>query len=189
MIPSQSHDSNDVFRMPARPLMQPVPALLPDVPCSVNGFFEVEGYGRLQATGRGWTPEEAAENLIGTMDAVRQRLAPVEPSSVEKVGTTLACWLTKAINREDWGLVERLSKGAAIVLAGHCEPGNTPQSIAVKSQSATETTWYEVELHKGTSVCSCKDYEHSLRKLVEAGHEASYACKHICAAALWQRCA
>lgn len=154
--------------------------MLPEAPCSVNGFFEVEGYGRLQATGRGITPQDAAQNLADTMAATREALAPpaAEPKTREaQVAELLACWLGKAVARKDFGLVERLSKGAALVLAGMVELGNRPGVLAVRSASSPET-WYEVE----GRTCTCQDYACHVRK-----GEPEYACKHITAAAMWQR--
>jgi hypothetical protein len=83
----------------------------------------------------------------------------------------------KAVERQDFGLVEKLAKGAALVLAGFVELGNRPGLLAVRS-SASPETWYDVE----GRTCSCQDYVCHARK-----GQPEHVCKHIAAAALWQR--
>lgn len=61
---------------PEAPKPVPVAPVLPESPCSVNAVFELGGYGRLQATGRGFTPQQAAENLRDTIEATRAALLP-----------------------------------------------------------------------------------------------------------------
>lgn len=159
----------------------PVAPTLAEAPCSVNMFFEVEGVGKAQATGRGFTPAEAAANLIGTIESVRTALLPPPipalKTRTEQLATLLACWLGKAVERADFGLCERLGKGATLVLAGMVEGNNREGLVAVRSQ-ANPMAWYEVE----ANTCTCKDYEVHARK-----GAPEHACKHRIAAAIWQR--
>lgn len=91
---------------------------LPDAPCSVNLFFKLDGYPReAQATGRGWTPAEAADNLAATIEQVRARLAPPPaPTLAERIGKELSRALEKVgHDREKW---LRCSDAALMVIRG-----------------------------------------------------------------------
>ena len=157
---------------------RPVVPQMPEATHSVNGYFFIQGHReRYQATGRGWSAQEAAQNLADTIAATREALAPPvpEPKTREaQVAELLTCWLGKAAARGDFGLVERLSKAAALVLAGMVELGNRPGMLAVRS-SKDAGTWYDVE----GRTCTCQDYTCHARK-----GEPEHACKHIAAAAL-----
>lgn len=151
----------------------------PEMFCSVNGFFYVGDKGdKFQATGRGFTPAEAAQNLKETMAATLEALAPPvvaapAPQSREaQIAALLTCGLRKAMQVNDMGLVERLAKAAAIVLSGGVELSNRPGALAVRSQSNPETT-YEVE----GKLCTCQDSQRHQDRV----------CKHVLAAAMWQR--
>lgn len=150
-------------------------AWLPEAACSVNLFFEIDvRYGKAQATGRGATPAEAARNLHETIEATRQALAPQLPTREEALAALLAKGLAKAVSKEDWGLCERLSKSAALLLSGAVQPTDSPAITAVRSATHPDT-WYEVA---GT-VCSCKNsVQH-----VQAG-DSHYLCKHALAVLL-----
>jgi hypothetical protein len=147
---------------------------LPEAACSVNIRFRVEGYGDAQATGRGTSPAEAAQNLRQTIDATRLALAPegppVPPTRAEQVAHLLSHGLTKALIQGDTGLVERLAKAAALVLGNAVEPTDSPAVMAVRS-AHEPSTWYEVA---NGMVCTCKDWEKHHR----AG-DGRYRCKHV----------
>lgn len=155
----------------------PAPAC-PEATHSVNVFFDVDGYGKAQATGRGNSAKEAAANLLATMQETRAALAPqpVVPQKVT-IGELLTCGLKKATAKQDWGLVERLTKAAALVLSGAVNPGERAGMLTVQSEK-TPTHWYEVD---GTA-CSCKDYEHR-----HQDGDKAYYCKHGLAAMLYTR--
>lgn len=148
-----------------------------EAPCSINAHLDIQGL-RVQITGRGTTPAEAAHNFQGTLAAMQP--APEVKSLHQRVGDVLVHWLGKAAGRGDFGMVERLSKGAALVLAGMVEPGNSPTEWAVRSATSPET-WYSVTLADQKS-CTCQDYVCHARK-----GQPEHACTHLCAAALWQR--
>lgn len=172
-LPTFSNGHNH-FLIPATPA---TPAQ-PEAACSVNVFFEVEGYGRAQATGRGSTASEAATNLHATITATKQALeAPPVVSQEARLGALLTCGLKKAVTKQDWGLVERLTKAAALVLAEAVSPGEREGMLAVKSLTHPEQ-YYEVD---GTA-CSCKDYEHR-----HAQGEKTFFCKHALAVLLYRR--
>ena len=165
-------------------------ALLPivpahtEAPCSVNGYFKVEGYAdRFQATGRGATASEAARNLQATIAETRLALeapapAPPVPSREERLAALLACGLKKATAQANWGLIERLSKAAALVLSGAVMPGEREGLLTVAS-STQVSTWYEVEHGK---TCSCPDFARKSRTT-----EGQYRCKHLLASLLYAR--
>lgn len=155
----------------------------PEALCSVNLFFDVQGFGKAQATGRGATPLEAVSNLQGTIQHTKLALeAPVLPAPQtreERLAALLTCGLTKATARQDWGLVERLSKAAALVLSGAVSPGEREGMLAVQSQSqSTAAHWYEVD----GMACSCPDYVHRHKE-----GEKQYFCKHGLACAMYRK--
>ena len=165
------------------------PGALPEAACSVNVMFDLPGYGKAQATGRGANADEAAANLASTIAATRAALAPVpaavavvvEPpalSNTQRVAHMLACGLDKAMARQDVALVERLSKAAALVLGGAVAPGERDGLLTVRSQAEPET-WYSVEAGQ----CTCKDW--SLH--TKAG--AKFCCKHVLSAMMYTRLA
>lgn len=154
---------------------------LPEASHSVNIFFEVPGYGKAQATGRGRTAQDAAANLKSTIDATRAALAPApdEPpvrSRTQRLAALLACGLDKAVQRGDLGLAERLTKAATLVLSDAVQPGERADLVTVRSQ-AEPATWYDVQ---GTQ-CTCPDGT----RHAKAGEK--YCCKHVLAALLWTR--
>jgi len=156
--------------------------VLPEAPCSVNAHVELDGL-RVQITGRGLTPAEAAANFRGTLAAMQPAPAPdpapVASSRTEQLSALLISWLGKATARGDWALVEKLSRGAALVLADKVQPGHRPGLVVVESRTHADQ-WYEVEGRQ----CSCPDYQCHVRK-----GEPEHVCHHIAAAALWQRLA
>jgi len=172
--------------IPLCPLTAPArttqPAGLPEAPCSVNAHVDLDGL-RVQITGRGLTPEEAAANFRGTLAAMQPAPAPQPPaparSRSEQLGTLLGCWLGKASARQDWALVEKLSRGAALILAEKVQLGHRPGLIVVGSQTHDDQ-WYEVEGRQ----CSCPDYQCHARKGM-----MDHVCHHVAAAALWLRLA
>lgn len=156
---------------------------LAEAPCSINGHATINGM-TVQVTGRGFTGEEAASNFRHTLAAIQPPVveAKPEPKSREtQLAELLTCWLSKAVSRGDFGLVERLSKGAALVLADKVQLGNAPGVIAVRS-SKEDMTWYDVSFTSGQKSCTCQDYVCHARK-----GQSEHPCKHVCAAALWQR--
>ena len=164
-------------------VVTPPTATMPEAPCSVNLFFEVEGYGKAQATGRGLTPTEAAANLQGTIAATRAALAPVpvEPpvrSMEARLSTLLACGLDKAWTKGDEGLGERLVKAARLVRSGAVQPGNREGLLTVRSSQSNDH-WYEVE----GSTCTCQDWT----RHAQAG--GKHCCKHVLASMMWARLA
>jgi hypothetical protein len=154
-------------------------AALPEAACSVNGYFHINGYAdRFQATGRGHSAEEAAHNLAATIRATKATLEtpPLPPSSEERLSALLACGLRKAVAKQDYELVCRLSKAAALVLSGAVEPGEREGMLAVRSQQDA-SQYYAVD---GTQ-CSCPDWERHARK----GDKLH--CKHVLATMFWRR--
>lgn len=166
---------------PEAPRPVPAPPVLAEAPASVNGFFEIEGFGRFQATGRGFTGAEAAANMVATMEATRAALLPPKierpTSRTAQLGALLTCWLSKAVAIGDLGLAERLSKAAVLVLADAVTLGPEPGTISVQSLTAPDRVPYGVE---GTA-CDCPDSRKHREVL------ASYLCKHALASMLWQR--
>jgi len=162
------------------------PGTFPEAACSINLLFDVPGYGKAQATGRGLTADEAVANLAGTIAATRAALAPTPPvpaeppmrTRTEHLAEMLACGLDKAMAKHDLSLVERLSKAAALVLGGAVAPGEREGMLAVRSQREPET-WYSVEAGQ----CTCKDWSTH----TTAGQK--YTCKHILASAMYTRLA
>ncbi len=151
------------------------PAQLPEAACSVNLRFRVEGYNDpAQATGRGATPEEAARNLKATIDATRAALA-AQPARHERLAQLFACGVSKALGREDFGLVERLTKAVVLVETGKVEPGERAGMMAVWSLT-NPGTYYEVDETPHGYSCTCPDFRRHVDK------EASrYYCKHALA--------
>lgn len=167
---------------------QPTP-LLPEAPCSVNLFFEVQGYGKAQATGRGTTPQEAVANLQGTIQATRAALAtraaietppapPAPPSREAQLATLLTCGIQRALSKGDMGLIERLSKAMVLVLSDAVTPGMHEATWTVRSEANSDTS-YEVS-HGGA--CTCKDWKHRNKT-----GESTYRCKHILAVLFTER--
>jgi len=159
------------------------PGTLPEAACSVNLLFDVPGYGKAQATGRGANADEAAANLTATIAATRAALAPVpaEPpmrTRTEQLAALLACGLDKAMAKHDLSLVERLSKAAALVLGGAVAPGEREGLLTVRSQREPEL-WYSVEAGQ----CTCKDWSTHTK----AGQK--FCCQHVLASAMYLRLA
>lgn len=148
---------------------------LPEVPCSVNGFFHVDGYpDRFQATGRGSTAQDAARNLRDTITATKTALeAPVPTTREQRLSTLLTCGLTRAVAKGDWGLVQRLSKAAALALSGAVEYTGEG-ATDVRSQREPTQTWYTVG-EDGS--CTCQDW----RVHHKGDGEPRYRCKHVLA--------
>ena len=149
----------------------PQPAPLAEAPCSINAHVDINGL-RVQVTGRGLTPEDAASNFRQTLAAMQPPPVPTPKTLAAQVAELLACGLGKASAAQDWPLVERLSKAAALVLAGMVELGDRPGMLAVRSM-ANPDTWYEVE----GKLCTCPD----------AQHHPERVCKHVLAAKIYER--
>ena len=166
-------DYDPNYRKPC--VATPRPQALSEAPCSINGRIDVDGRC-LQVTGRGLTGAEAAANFRATVDALTPAPAPAPepatPSHAAQIATMLACGLQKATDAQDWPLVERLAKAAAIVLSGGVELGERAGMVAVHSQAHPDT-WYEVE----AGHCTCPDGQ----------RHQDRACKHRLAAAMWGR--
>ena len=149
---------------------QTTPAL-PEAACSVNLFFDVPGYGKAQATGRGLTHDEAVANLTGTIASTRAALAPAPPlTPTQRLSRLLACWMERAWAREDEALAERLMRAAHLVRQGAVQPGNRAGLMTVRSQQGD--TWYDVEM----TTCTCPDWEKHAKTATE-----HYYCKHLLA--------
>lgn len=117
--------------------------VLPEAPCSVNGFFHVAGYERdFQATGRGRTPQEAVEHLQGTITMTQQALGVPRPAlpatqpltRLEVLALCLAKGLARAQAEANVPLADRLLKGMQIALADDFERNEAGQIIGVYSQ-------------------------------------------------------
>jgi hypothetical protein len=173
-----SHEVRALLTVPD--LTLPTTPPFPEAPCSVNGYFHLAGFSdRFQATGRGTSPQEAAANLRGTIAATQAALeTPVVLSREERLSALLDCGLLRAAHKGDYGLCERLKKGAALVTAGAVSPGERDGMLAVQSQS-TPAHWYEVDGH----ACSCPDWEFHAR---QGKHQH---CKHVLATMLYARLA
>ena len=154
------------------------PAVLPEAAISLNGYIHVTGLTeRIQVTARGHDAAEAAQRLKAGMDAVQATFAPAPPPTREaRLAQLLTCGLQRAVAKGDMGLVERLSKAAALVLSGAVEPTDSPTVMAVRSQTEPET-WYEVS---GT-ICTCPDSQKHLR------NGEKYLCKHALSILIAQR--
>ena len=173
----------------ATPAALPQEPSTPEALCSMNGFVKI---GRAetrnhQVTGRGATPEEAAANFFGCLDALEAGYAaraqcetppaaPAPPSREARLAQLLTCGLQRAVTKGDMGLVERLSKAAALVLSGAVEPTERAQALAVRSQAHPDT-WYTVE----GLCCSCPDWGK------HRAEETPYHCKHLLAAWLHKK--
>ena len=160
------------------------PALLPEASCSVNLFFEVPGYGKAQATGRGRTGAEAVDNLRQTIAHTLSAFAPHPPplaSRTQRLSLLLACGLEKALAKDDGKLAERLTKAALLVLAGHVEEvvidGQPMGVYRVRSQAEPANTVYDVQ----GRVCECQDSRR------HAEDTTPYHCKHSLASLLVHR--
>lgn len=152
---------------------------LPESPCSVNTFIDVDGYGRTQVTGRGWSAEEAAANLKETICATRKALAPEPPT----VGALLECALRKALAKGDEKLAARATSAAMLVLAGKVLPHTAVVDHYSVQGSQPEPS--VVNLHDpdapGGHSCTCKDW--TMRN--EPG--VSHCCKHLAAVILYRK--
>lgn len=155
----------------------PAPVALPEAACSITLRVPMPGYAdHALITGRGQTGAEAAQQWQTTRDALVAVLTPPAPTREERLTALLTKGLTCATQRQDWHLVERLSKAAALVLAAAIEPGERAGLLAVRSQREADH-WYEVD---GLQ-CSCPDFARHAR------NGERYQCKHVLAALLWTR--
>ena len=141
-----------------------------EAPCSMNTHVEVPGLGRVQVTGRGLTPAEAAANLRGQVEALTPTPAPVQTREA-RLAQLLTCGLAKAAAKQDWALIEKLSKAAALVLSGAVQPGEREGTTAVRSLT-TPLAWYTID---EDGRCSGPDAAH------RAKEGEAYYCKHNCA--------
>ncbi len=151
--------------------------MLPESPCSVNTFIEIEGVGRVQVTSRGFTAVDAAANLRDTIAATRQALAPQPPT----IGALLEAACIKAIAQQDDGLAAKAVQAALLVLRGAVTPPNVVQGVWLVQGSAELP--YVVDLHDvdapGGRSCNCPDWTHR-----NGPDKEPHACKHICATML-----
>ena len=118
----------------------------------MNGFVKI-GKAETrnhQCTGRGSTPEEAAANFFGCLDALEAgyaaraaRPAPLPPRT-ERLAQLITKGLTCAAEQKDQALLDRISKAAYMVLTHAVEPTERAEALAVRSQ-ANPDTWYTVE--------------------------------------------
>jgi len=172
--PTDCHNTDaDVYLAPGT-------AFLGEAPCSMNAHVEIPGLGRTQVTGRGQTGLDAAHQLKAGVDALQALYAAqalLAPRQ-QRLASLLTCGLGKAAAKQDWGLVERLSKAAALVLKGAVESTDSPTVLAVRSQTH-QPGWYEVTVDSWW--CTCPDWEHHTRR------GEPWLCKHGLAAALTQR--
>lgn len=158
------------------------PATLPEAPCSMTARVLVRAVSceSILITGRGQTGPEAARNLLESCAALKTQAAAPPPlaSRTQRLSLLLAYGLEKAVGKEDWKLVERLTKAAALVLAGRVvDMGDN--TAEVRSQTEPETTTYQVVGHR----CTCQD-----AKKHQAAEQAYY-CKHSCAALFFYKLA
>ena len=179
-LPS-SHTARNGHAAPAVILQGP--ALVPEAMCSMNGFVKI-GMAETrnhQVTGRGNTPEEAATNYFGCLDALEAGYAaraaqkstpPPLAQRTARLAQLLVKGLACAATRQDQAILDRISKAAYLVLTDAVEPTEQPQAMAVRSQTHPDT-WYTVE----AGHCSCPD----------AGRHPERACKHRLAVELWCR--
>ena len=156
-----------------------------DALCSMNGFVKVGRHETRdhQCTGRGATPEEAAANFFGCMDALeagyaaraaRTAAPPPLASRTQRLSLLLACGIEKALAKQDGKMIERLMKAAALVLAGRVVQLDDG-TYQVRSLTEPETTAYIV----AGSTCTCQDAKK---------HEGErYYCKHATAVAMVAR--
>jgi len=142
---------------------------LPEAPCSVNCFFEVNGM-KAQATGRGRTPKEAAEHLRGT---VKETIAVFhEPLSFEdRIARCIAKWIKIAAENDDWEAIERIGIAASLVVRGHVFEHPDAHDMHVV-WGHDEVDQYFV--HKKTG-CGC-------------GDPGGWACEHGKAVSIAQTC-
>lgn len=161
------------------PVMPHGTALLPEAACSINGRFFITGYSdSFQVTGRGASPQEAARNLKGTMDATREALAPTPLAPrEERLALLVARGTQKALAARDYPRLERLTKAYILVVRGFVEEvifDDKPQGIwKVHSQQDPIHTTYSVQ----GRTCDCPD----ARRHAEDTH---YFCKHSTAVCL-----
>ena len=158
-------------------LSPPYNAPVPEALCSMNGYVKI-GLAETrnhQVTGRGNTPEEAAANYFGGVEALEAgyaaraaRNATPAPlaSRTQRLSLLLACGVEKAIGKGDWKLVERLMKAVVLVLAERVvQTGDG--TCQVRSQTEPETTVYRVQ----GRACACQDAS-------QHHTDVSYWCKH-----------
>ncbi len=155
-------------------------ATVPEALCSMNGFVKIGRHETRdhQCTGRGTSPEEAAANFFGCLDALEAgyaaraaRQAPPVPlaSRTQRLSLLVACGVEKALAVQDTDRVQRLLKATALVLAG-CVNQEPDGTYAVRSQIEPEKTVYRV----AGRACSCQD----ARQHAEDTHAL---CKHVLA--------
>lgn len=158
-------------------ILSQAPTTLPEAPCSMTAKVLVKGIScePILVTGRGLTGAEAAYTL---REAVAALQTPPLASRTQRLSVPLACGLEKAVGKGDWKLVERLTKAAALVLAGRVVQMDDGM-YQVRSQVEPETTAYMVTGH----TCTCQD----ARK--HEAEDAPYYCKHSCAAVLFDKLA
>lgn len=149
--------------------------MLPETPCSVNVRFSLKGYcDSAQATGRGWTPAEAASNLKATIDATR---AALEAPTLPTLGSLLEKGLACAVTRNDPKLAQRLMKAAWYVQQGAvtCDPDGPQWHV----QGSQETP-YIVYTTPSLRSCSCPDWE-------KRGRETGTLCCHLLSTVMFQK--
>ena len=159
-------------------------APLAEAPCSVNIRFKVRGFlDAAQATGRGHTPDEAAENLRRTIEATRAALAgpPALAGRTTRLALLLDSGTEKALACGDRKLVERLVNAYLLVLDGKVADktgkGSPLPRYQVHSQQEPAHTIYEVCEYG----CTCRDSKN------HAADEIRYACKHVLSVLYYQR--
>ena len=153
--------------------LQPAHVRLPEAACSVNGYFHIQGYSdRFQATGRGFTPDEAVKNLAETMQKTRAILAPPPLATrEERLARLYTSGIVRALALKDSGLVQRITKAFLLYTSGALQPTDSPVVYTVHSQTG-EDTIYEVTGNRHTGyVCVCQDW-------TRHQEEKGYACKH-----------
>lgn len=146
---------------------------LPEAAISINAYIHVPGLPeRIQVTARGRQALDTAQRLKEGINAIQQTFAPTPPlpSREQRLAILLTCGLQRAVNKDDYRLIERLSKAAALVLAGRVV--DTGQAVwEVRSQTEPATTLYEVQ----GRTCTCPDsHKHE-------ADEQRYYCKHAAA--------
>ena len=160
------------------------PAHLPEAALSLNGYVHVPGLPeRVQVTVRSTSVDEpvhtVAQRFRHSMQAVVEAFAPPPtPSREERLSQLLACGTLKAVQKGDMSLVERLTKAFVLAAKGLVEPTDLPDTLAVRSQTSTDT-WYTVN---DAGACSCPDWG-------KHREEAHYRCKHIIASLFYRRTA
>ena len=147
-----------------------------EAPCSCNVFVDVNGL-RVQVTGRGDGPREAARHLAATIAEVQHELAPAPPT----IGELLEKACRAAVARDEDGVAVKALQAAMLVLRGAVSPPTAVQHAWLVQGSADLP--YVVDMADadapGGRSCNCPDWEHR-----NGPDLPVHSCKHILACCL-----